>query len=298
MIFVIGGVTASGKSALAFKLAKATNGIIINADAFAIYKELNIGTAKPSDEELNSAPTYLFNIISLVEKYSIYNYQQDARKIINEYKNTNRPIIFVGGSGLYIRAALYNYELQSEELPPLVDDPQVSNASLHERLKALDKEAAMKIHPNNRKRVLRALSIIENSNVLKTEIDQKTLDTPLFPFVMITLDADQDELETRIKERTTSMFSKGLRAEVQSLISKYPQNAQGLQAIGYKEIIANHTQSDEYLIDLISLRTRQFAKRQRTFFRNQFISTWFYNSDKAYVYLLKKYEEFKDDKKH
>ncbi|MGI6735531.1 MAG: isopentenyl transferase family protein [Bacilli bacterium] len=124
MIFVIGGVTASGKSDLAFRLAKAINGIVINADAFAFYKELEIGTAKPSAEELNAVPTFLFNNISLDERFSIYNYQKEARAILTKYHAENIPIIFVGGSGLYLKAVLYNYNLQPEKELIIEDDPQ------------------------------------------------------------------------------------------------------------------------------------------------------------------------------
>lgn len=291
MIFVIGGVTASGKSDLAFKFAKKTNGIIINADAFAFYKELNIGTAKPSDQELASVPTYLFNILDLNDTYSIYDYQQAARAIIAKYEDSNRPIIFVGGSGLYLRAVLYNYELQSEAAPPIKDDPLISNATLYEELVKLDEEAAAKIHPNNRKRVLRALAIIKAHNIKKSELDSKTLEEPLYKYVMVTLDRDNDILMERIKERTTNMFKRGLIAEVHDLTRKYDVNVQGLQAIGYKEIIQNPNETEEFLINLINVRTRQYAKRQRTFFRHQFNSKWFYESEEALKYLIEKYEE-------
>lgn len=285
MIFVIGGVTASGKSSLAFRFAKKVNGIIINADAYAFYRELNIGTAKPSRAELESVPTYLFNNISLTDKFSIYDYQIAARAIIEKYKDTNTPIIFVGGSGLYIRAALFNYALQNEVGNELKDDPIVSNESLYFELKTLDPVAAEKIHPNNRKRVLRALTIIK-SGKLKSDIDNLTQNTPLYPFTMIALDREKDALNTIIEERVKDMFNKGLKAEALDLLEKYPQNAQGMQAIGYKEIFANQTASDDFLINLISLRTKQYAKRQRTFFRHQFDTKWFSDSEEAFAYLL------------
>lgn len=291
MIFVIGGVTASGKSDLAFKFAKAINGIIINADAFAFYKELEIGTAKPSKEELASVPSFLFNNISLDERFSIYHYQKEARKIIDHYLAENVPIIIVGGSGLYIRAALYNYNLMPTELMAIKDDPQISNEALHNKLKELDAEAAAKIHPNNRKRVVRALALIEETGTTKTEIEEATTNTPLYPYTMICLDKENEVLHRDIQTRVQSMFEKGLREEAMALCTKYKQNAQGMQAIGYKEIVQNANKSDEELIDLIALRTRQYAKRQRTFFRNQFDAKWFYDKDKAFNYLMRKYEE-------
>ncbi|MDY0214864.1 MAG: tRNA (adenosine(37)-N6)-dimethylallyltransferase MiaA [Bacilli bacterium] len=293
MIFVIGGVTASGKSDLAFTFAKKVNGIIINADAFAFYRELNIGTAKPSKEELESVPTFLFNNLKLDDKYSIYDYQQDARRLIKKYETLKKPIIFVGGSGLYIRAALYNYELKNEDAPEIKDDPTISNLTLHSELANLDYEASLKIHPNNRKRVLRALAIVKAHKTKKSDIDNKANSNPLYPFIMVNLDAPKVELEKRIEARTKKMFQDGLRAEVQGLLGKYIENVQGLQAIGYKEILQNPDETDDFLMSLISLRTRQYAKRQRTFFRNQFTGIWFTDKDAALKYLLEKYEELK-----
>ncbi|MFA5659840.1 MAG: tRNA (adenosine(37)-N6)-dimethylallyltransferase MiaA [Bacilli bacterium] len=292
MIFVIGGVTAAGKSSLAFKLAKAIGGIIINADAYAFYRELNIGTAKPTEEELASVPTFLFNNLSISDPYSIYDYQQDVRRLIAIYEQSKRPIILVGGSGLYIRAALYDYRLSPNIGIVIEDNFEESNASLHQRLTLIDPVAAAKIHPNNRKRVLRALAISENQSRTETNHERHLKSGPLFPFTMIVLDALNEVLERRIHERTTDMFVSGLRQEVNDICQKYPQNAQGLQAIGYKEILANPSMTDDELIALISLRTRQYAKRQRTFFRHQFSNaTWFSDQHEAYLFLIKKYED-------
>ncbi|HOH95203.1 MAG TPA: tRNA (adenosine(37)-N6)-dimethylallyltransferase MiaA [Bacilli bacterium] len=291
MIFVIGGVTASGKSDLAFRFAKAINGIIINADAFAFYKELNIGTAKPTKEELAMVPTFLFNNISLDERFSIYNYQKEVRVILDEYLAKKVPIVLVGGSGLYIRAALYNYNLQPEKELKIVDDHKISNTSLHKELEALDKEAASKIHPNNRKRVLRALALIKTHAQTKTALEEVTTSEPLYPYTMICLDKENEVLHRDIETRVKLMFAKGLRMEAVTLSKKYPRNAQGMQAIGYKEIVQNPNATDEELMNLIALRTRQYAKRQRTFFRNQFTATWFTDKEEAFNYLRGKYEE-------
>ncbi len=291
MIFVIGGETASGKSDLAFKFAKKINGIIINGDAFAVYKELEIGTAKPSAEELSSLPSFLFNVVSINEPYSIYDYQVAGRKVIEKYLNTNTPIIIVGGSGLYIRALLYNYALSNEKSAPLVDDVTISNETLYQELVKLDSEAALKIHPNNRKRVLRALAIIKKQNIKKSTLDAKTSGEPLYPYVMVALAQESSALTQSIKVRTEKMFKAGLKTEVLTLGEHYNANIQALQAIGYKEILANKTATDAELITLISQKTRQLAKRQRTFFKNQFMAKWFTTPADAYNYLLGKYEE-------
>ncbi|OQC50398.1 MAG: tRNA dimethylallyltransferase [Tenericutes bacterium ADurb.Bin024] len=291
MIFVIGGVTASGKSTLAFRFAKKVHGIIINADAFAFYQELEIGTAKPTKEELSVVPSFLFNIISLDERFSIYNYQKEVRTLLTKYLAENTPIIFVGGSGLYLRAALYNYNLQPEQELAVSDDPSVSNIALHNELKAIDAEAASKIHPNNRKRVLRALALIKAHDKTKTAMEAVTTNEPLYPYIMICLDKENEVLHHDIEKRIKQMFAQGLKEEALTLSAKYPQNAQGMQAIGYKEIVQNPTATDEELMALIALKTRQYAKRQRTFFRNQFSAKWFNDVDKAYNYLIEKYEE-------
>ena len=290
MIFVIGGETASGKTNLAFRLAKKINGIIINGDAFAFYRELNIGTAKPSAKELASVETFLFNNISVNDTYSIYDYQQDGRKVIDEYLKRNVPIIIVGGSGLYIRALLYDYKLQAAH-GEIIDDETISNAELYEKLKVVDCDAAAKIHPNNRKRVLRALAIHQSQNTKKSALDAQTSALPLYPYVMVVLTSEETQREARINKRTTEMFAQGLKEEALTLGANYDPHLQALQAIGYKEIIANSSATDDELIALISLRTRQLAKRQRTFFKHQFTSLWFTNADEAYTYLSRKYEE-------
>lgn len=291
MIFVIGGETASGKSDLAFRFAKKTNGIIINGDAFAFYQELNIGTAKPTHKELKSVPTFLFNNVRISENYSIYNYQQDGRKVINEYLAKKIPIIIVGGSGLYIRALLYDYKLSPEADEPVVDDITISNATLYARLGAIDPAAAEKIHPNNRKRILRALTIVTSKDTLKSTSDALTSKEPLYPYINVNLQQESEKLTRSINERTRQMFARGLKEEALALANDFDPKLQALQAIGYKEIINNPSESDEFLIELINRKTRQLAKRQRTFFRHQFNGVWFNNKDEALVYLLGKYEE-------
>ncbi len=291
MIYVIGGTTASGKSSLAVSFAQKTNAIVINGDAFAIYNELNVGTAKPSREELELMDNFMFNHCSITEQFSIYDYQQAVRAIIDKYQNI-RPIIIVGGSGLYIRSVLYDYRFSKEV--PRVDEKEylgLSNLALHNKLKEVDSVSANLIHPNNRKRVLRALAIAENAELIKSESEAKQQKEPLFAHVIVCLDKPKQQLNINIRERITRMFTQGLRQEVTELMEKYPHNLQALQAIGYKEIINNFTASDEFLIDLIAKNTIKYAKRQRTFFKHQFNSIWFSDEKAALAYLLKKHEE-------
>ena len=297
MIYVIGGTTASGKSSLAFQFAEAVNGVIINADAFAVYKELIIGTAKPSDEELKRIQTYMFNIRSINESFSIYDYQTEVREIINKYEAKKQPIIIVGGSGLYIRSVLYDYQFQKEEEP--LDETKyidLSNIELHQRLVELDPLSAQTIHPNNRKRVLRALFIAETSSKTKSEQQKKQQEQPLYNYELVILDLPKEQLNEKIQSRVKKMFLAGLRLEVEQLTAQFPANLQALQAIGYKEINEYNAESDEFLINLITNKTIKYAKRQRTFFRNQFKGTFFYSKKEALTFLLSKHKEYSNAK--
>lgn len=292
MIYVIGGTTASGKSSLAFKFAQAVNGVIINADAFAVYKELKIGTAKPTEEELKKTTNYMFNIRSVTEQFSIYEYQQEVRKIIDKYLALKRPIIIVGGSGLYIRAVLYDYQFAKQK--EQVDETkyfELSNLDLHAKLAQVDAVSAEKIHPNNRKRVLRALAIAELGNETKSAQLKKQQRAPLYDYLLVILDAEKEVLNKRIKARVEEMFSLGLKQEVNDLKADYSANLQSLQAIGYKEIIENNNKDDAFLIDLIAQKTVKYAKRQRTFFRHQFTGKFFYDNEEAFAYLIEKQKE-------
>lgn len=292
MIYVIGGTTASGKSSLAFKFAQEVNGVIINADAFAVYQELKIGTAKPTEEELKKTTNYMFNVRSVTEQFSIYDYQQEVRKIIDKYLALKRPIIMVGGSGLYIRAVLYDYQFTKQKKQ--INESkyiELSNLDLHAKLAELDDVSAKKIHPNNRKRVLRALAIAELGEETKSAQIKKQQKGPIYDYVLVILDAEKAVLNERIEARVREMFKLGLKEEVHSLIEHYPTDFQALQAIGYKEIIENRAMDDAFLINLIADKTIKYAKRQRTFFRHQFVGKFFYDKDEAFAYLINKHRE-------
>lgn len=288
MIFVIGGTTGSGKSKLAFEFAKKVNGILINGDAFAIYRELNIGSAKPSKDELEGFTNYLFGHVSVTESYSIYDYQKEVRAIFQKYLG-KRPLVIVGGSGLYIRAALYDYTFS--EIKKYEGDPYetLSNEEVYAKLEKADPHSATLIHSNNRKRVVRALYIAENSDINKSTNEQTQQKNPLFPYTLVVLDRNKDELLERVNERTKNMFERGLRYEAETLIKKYGPKNQALHAIGYKEFV--QLKDDQTTISEIVQNTMRYAKRQRTFFRHQFNGTFFTNSEEALNYLMKKYEE-------
>ena len=292
MIFVIFGPTGSGKTDVAISLAKRFNAPIVNADAFQIYKDMNIGTNKINKDDEMYKSHYLIDIKTPEELYSVKEYQDDFRKVVNELEKKYHNIIVCGGTGLYIRAALYDYKFLEEETSSS-DYSSYTNEELYEKLTSLDKEAALKIHPNNRKRVIRALDLISSSGVKKSDIlaaqEHKLIyDNVEFFF----LNPPRESLYENINKRVDKMIALGLEEEVKSLKEKYHLSTTAYQAIGYKEIL-------EYLdgkytlleaIELIKKRTRNYAKRQVTFFKNQFNSHVF-SSKEALLEEINKYEE-------
>lgn len=281
MIIVIFGPTGSGKTDVAIKLAKHFNAPIINADAFQIYKDMNIGTNKISKNDPMYQSHYLIDIKTPEETYSVKEYQDDFRRTLEALKEKHEHIIVCGGTGLYIRAALYDYKFLEEEVSEN-DYSSFTNEELYEKLKSLDLEAASKIHPNNRKRVIRAIELILNNGVKKSELiasqDHKLIyDNISFYF----LNPDRETLYQNINDRVDQMIKNGLVDEVKNLKEKYNLSTTAYQAIGYKEILEyiDDKYSLEDAIALIKKRTRNYAKRQVTFFKNQFESKVFSSKD-------------------
>lgn len=278
MIIVIVGPTASGKSSLVEKIyPKFNHPLVINADAFQIYQEMNIGTAKIK----SSDP--LFSSYALLDKkrpdetYSVYQYQKDFRELVNEVLKANRDVIVVGGTGLYIRAALFDYTFLDE--PKNFDSSSFNNLKdeeLYQKLLDCDPVAAKKIHPNNRKRVIRALNIFNESGRTKSAIIDNQKHELIYDDIrFVFLNPPRDELYLKIGERVDTMFSNGLIEEVSYLLNKYNLSETAKAAIGYKETI-DYIQGKTSLHEakeIIKKRTRNYAKRQITFFKNQFVTT-------------------------
>lgn len=263
MILVIVGPTGVGKTKLSIELAKKYHAIIMNCDAMQVYKGMNIGTAKIKEDEKEGLPHYLFDIKDVSDNYTVYDYQKEARKFIEENKDKN--IIFVGGSGLYLKAALYNYEFQENDKTTNTYD-DLSNEELYER--ALKKDPNMNIHKNNRKRLVRFLN--------KETIDIPT-SKPLYDAIYIGLTCDRETLYEKINKRVDKMFEDGLIDEVKSFYDK-KINSKAIQtAIGYKELYKyfDGEISLEEAKDLIKKNSRHYAKRQYTWFNNQMNITWF-----------------------
>lgn len=266
-IIVITGPTGVGKTALSISLAKKINAEIVNADSMQFYKYLNIGTAKIKEEEKDGIKHHLFDIVSPEKMYTIYDYQKDARKKIEEIIKRGKKVIMVGGSGLYIRTALYDYKLEEENIKLNFDD--LSNEELYK--KALEEDSSITIHPNNRKRLIRFL---EKSKLGKKEVPKAE---KLYDFDIIGLTTERSVLYDKINKRVDKMLEEGLLDEVRSLYNKEIYSKAINTGIGYKELYKyfNNEISLEDAIDLIKKNSRHYAKRQYTFFNHQFDVKWF-----------------------
>jgi tRNA dimethylallyltransferase len=284
MIYVIGGPTGSGKTALAIALAKAWHAPIINADAFQMYQELNIGTNK---EILMMKPfkPFLFDEVSPLENLSVASYQQRFRKLIQTLLPNHPRIIMVGGTGLYMKASLYDFEFAPQQIKlDLSKFDAFDNAQLHAYLATLDLEASQKIHLQNRRRVMRAIAILESTGKTKSEQEKNQLKTLLYPATFVGILPQREWLYEQLDKRVDAMFKQGLLEEVKTLFGKYGDTLLAFQAIGYKETIAylnGKTTLDE-AIQKIKQSTKRYAKRQITYFRHQLPMKWYRTWKEAY----------------
>ena len=267
MIYAILGPTCSGKSDFAEKLSLKYNAPIINFDAFQVYKELNKGTAKPSKKELDSGRYYLYDFVSIKEDYNVSRYQEEARLLLEKFKD--KDVVMVGGTGLYLKAALFDYKFLKEEKMDEGFLQDVSNEELYRELLLIDKDDAIKIGVNNRKRLLRALYIYKIHNKSKSELNDNGKNTLLYKDVKFYgIDIDRALLYQRIDQRVDKMFEVGLEEEARSLFNSYDHSLRALQAIGYKEFLLSS--DSEEIKKMIKNNTHHYAKRQMTFFKHQF----------------------------
>lgn len=290
MIYIIAGQTASGKTKLALEFAKAVGGHIINGDAFQVYRKLDIGTAKPTVEEQSIVPHHLFDIVDINHPFSIYEYQSLVRAKIDELTTNQIPIVIVGGSGLYIRSVLFDYRFSDHIEVNMDAFSNKTPQELHAYLTQIDPKSAEKIHMNNVRRVLRAIEIYLQNGKAKSELEDEQDKRPYYQYLMVTLDKGRDYIEFKIEKRVRQMFEKGLKEELHELLKLYPKDSPGFKAIGYRELIENPMMDDEDLIRLISKNTRQYAKRQNTFFNNQFDVHKFNKDEQALQFLLNSFQ--------
>lgn len=282
MIIVITGPTCLGKSQTAIEVAKKFNAEIVNGDAFQAYQEMDIGVAKPTIDELAQAKHHLYSYRPVDKPFSIAAYQSDLRQEILSILSEDKNVVIVGGSGLYIRAALYDYKFNDEEVFDTSIFDNDTNESLYQKLTSVDPLEAKKIHPNNRKRLIRALVIFETQNKRKSEIVMEQKHEPIFDDVFFYVrDMPRDELYERINKRVDEMMAEGLLEEVKTIYLKYGPDIQSMQAIGYKEFVNyfnNHCSLEE-TVNLIKQHTRNYAKRQMTFIRHQFPVVFYKDSE-------------------
>ena len=270
-IIVIVGPTGVGKTKLSIELAKKVNGEIINADSMQVYKGLDIGTAKIKDDEKEGIEHHLFDIVDVSSMYTIYDYQKDCRKTIDDIINRGKRPILVGGSGLYIRAALFDYNLLFENEKH--DFSDLTNEELYNKCREYDKN--IDIHVNNRKRLERYLNKQMNNESITNN------SKPIYDFIMIGLTTDRNKLYDIINKRVDKMVKNGLIDEVKALYDSNIRSKSISTGIGYKELYSyfDHEISLEDALELIKKNSRHLAKRQYTFFNNQFDNVKWFNTN-------------------
>ena len=269
-IIVITGPTAVGKTKLSIELAKKYNGEIINADAVQVYKGLDIGSAKITEEEKEGITHHLFDIKEVNEEYTIYHYQKDCREKIKEIQDKGKTPILVGGTGLYIKSALYDYKLSEETNNDTYDN--LTNEELYNELIELDKE--IDIDKNNRRRLIRAINYYKENN--KSISNNKT-NTLLYDVIFLGLTTDRKVLYDKINKRVDQMIEQGLLEEVKTFYNKNIRTKPLLGGIGYKELYKylDGEYTYEEAIEKIKQDSRHYAKRQYTFFNHQLPVVWF-----------------------
>lgn len=273
-VLVICGPTASGKTALSVACAKAFDGEIISADSLLVYKGLNIGTAKPSLEEREGIPHYMIDVVEPTESFSVSDYEREALPLIEKILKKGKTPIICGGTGFYINALLYKSQFgnvgANEEVRRKYEGlaQECGKEYVYEILREKDRESAAKLHYNDLKRVIRALEIYDVTGKPKSE--QQDGMTPRFDFFALSFGYPRDKLYNRINLRVDQMFERGLVSEVQGLLQcGVTQESQCMQGIGYKEIAEGLQKAwtEEEMKELVKKNTRNYAKRQETFFK-------------------------------
>ncbi|NLW15516.1 MAG: tRNA (adenosine(37)-N6)-dimethylallyltransferase MiaA [Erysipelothrix sp.] len=275
-IVVIAGLTASGKTKAAIELAKEWNAEIISADSVAVYKGLDIGSAKPSIGEQDNIKHHMIDIVDYKDTYNVARFQEDARETIKEIQSRDMNVIVVGGTGLYIKALLYDYRFSKEEQSEYTRDENTE--VLYKELESVDPSALETIHPNNRKRIIRALESYYNSNKTRDDITENRKDVEIIPAHVFFLQGDRERIYDRINKRVEIMFDSGLEKEVLNFYEKDPDifKYPVFQSIGYREFQGyfNTDIDKKTCISLIQRNTRRFAKRQITWFKHQQKCIW------------------------
>lgn len=283
-VIVICGPTASGKTKLSIEIAKKINGEIVSADSMQIYKEMDIGTAKPTIEEMQGIKHYLLDFVSPDKRYSVADYKKDAINAIDEIIEKNKVPIVVGGTGLYINSLIYGIEYPEieidikyrNELERTADEPD-GLRKLYEMAKKIDEEAIKNISLNDKKRICRILEIYHSTGKTKTQQEiESRKNGPKYDYIVYGLNMDRDKLYDRINKRVDIMIQDGMIEEVKNVASKYKEFPTAMQGLGYKEVLEylNGDTTKEEMIEKIKMETRRYAKRQLTWFRRYETIKW------------------------
>ena len=275
-VIVICGPTASGKTGLSIELAKKINGEIVSCDSMQIYKDMTIGTAKPTIEEMQGIKHYLIDCVFPDIRYSVADYKKDATYAIQEILSKGKVPIIVGGTGLYLESLLYGieyneiqFDLEYRKQLERIEQKE-GLGKLYEMAKEIDESAMQKISHNDRKRICRVLEIYHSTGRTKTELEKESRKNgPEFDYMLFGIDMDREKLYDRINRRVDIMINTGLIEEVKELINKYKEFPTAMQGLGYKEVVEylNGITTKEEMVEKIKMETRRYAKRQLTWFR-------------------------------
>lgn len=275
-VLVIAGPTASGKTSFSIELAKRLNTEIISGDSIQVYKGFDIGSGKVTEAEKEGVPHHLIDILEPGIQYSVKDFQKEARTLID---NSSKPMIIAGGTGLYLKACLYDYVFDTEEASPRNEKyDQYTNHELYEMLVERDPVQAEKIHENNRQRVLRSLTVLDNTGKRQSEIIDEQNHEPIYDFFIAGCTMAREELYERINLRVKMMIEKGLEQEVKGLLDKgITFEDPAMKGIGYREWADyfNGNLSITEVEALIARNSRRYAKRQYTWLNHQMPVHWF-----------------------
>ena len=295
-LLVICGATASGKTSLAVECAKRLNGEVISCDALLVYRGLNIGTAKPTREEMGGIPHHLIDVADPTDGFTVHDFERLALDAAADISARGKVPVLCGGTGFYLNAVLFKSGFGNAAADEGVRTKYNAIAAekgkeyLHGLLQEVDAESAAILHPNDVKRVVRALEIYELTG--KKKSDQQDGRVPRFPYEAFAFDYPREVLYERIDRRAAQMFEEGLVEEVRGLLASVPENAQCMQAIGYKEVVEGLKNGDNQstMCDIVQKNTRNYAKRQLTFFKKLPNLHWLTPLDAAVEEVIRIYD--------
>ena len=283
-VIVIVGPTASGKTALSIELAKKINGEIVSCDSMQIYKDMNIGSAKPTNEEMQGIKHYLIDVVRPDKRFSVAEYKKQAEIAIEDIISKGKTPIVIGGTGLYADSLIYGIDYPEivfdEEYRNSLEEKAKTNEGLKElynMAKKIDEKAIAKISENDRKRIIRILEIYQQTGKTKTELEIESRKNDVkYDYKVFAINMDRNILYDRINKRVDLMIENGLIDEVKSLLKKYKDFPTAMQGLGYKEVVQylNNELTKDEMIEKIKQETRRYAKRQLTWFRKNKETIW------------------------